>query len=500
MIVTRELEALRAALRDYGRPRHPASEDLREALVAVACGAPPPDPGWLRALGGRRRSTLAMREGAASLLVQLGAWDGHEDLELLASGLLAPPPRVDTDAEMQVVPRLDATGIPLRSIDSADPHEVDDAIYAERDGADIRLWVAIAAPGCWIAPGDPADLAARQRGASLYHPRYHAPMLDPDFCERCCSLLPGSRRPALLFRFRLSPGEELVSEALDLAWVEVREAWTYDDADAALTSDDAPEWLRAAADAALQSEASRIARGAYLLYRADVEVRAPSHGALRIRPAPQVALARRVVSEAMVRVGIAAAAWLELRGIPAPFRGHAAVRPPSLPPGLYVDPADVRAVLAAMGPARVQARSCRHDILGAAAYAQAGSPLRRYGDLLVQHQILAHLAGRAPPFEAGPLLDALRASEGHRKQLRRHERNGRRYFQLLDLAGRGLGTTLRAQVQAGDSRRPPRAHVVDLALEVDLPSYAGSDGEWVNLRVEAVDPLRGKVEVTIDHG
>jgi exoribonuclease-2 len=322
-------------------------------------------------------------------------------------------------------------------------------------------------------------------------------MLDAAFCRDACSLVPAQRRPALLLRLRIDAAGDAVTEAVDLAWVRVAESWTYDDAGRALDDGSAPPWLAAAAEAAQRSETARIARGAYLLYRPDVELRAPPFATPTLRPAPQAALARRVVSEAMVRAGIAVAGWLDVRGLPAPFRGHTAVRPPPLPPGCYTDPADVGAVLRSMGPARVQARSLRHDILGAAAYVQAGSPLRRYGDLLVQHQVLAAMRQRPTPFDAGPLLEALSASEERRRAMRRLERRGRRYFQLLHLAGHGLGTTLRGQVLAGNGRLPPRAQVPELGLEIELPSYAGGEGEWVRLVVDAIDPMRGRIDVHI---
>lgn len=493
---TAELDRARRELSTFGRASAPLSSDVIAELERVAAGGAPPDDRWLRLLGGRRRSRLTMREGAASLLTQLGVWDGHEDLAALASPLLAPPAPAPSPLAMHTEPTLDATDIPLVAIDGADPHEIDDALHVERDGDDLRMWIAIAAPACWILPGDELDLDARTRGASLYHPRYHVPMLDPALSADAASLLPGERRPALLLRLRIDAAGGCVTESLSLAWVRVAAAWSYDQAEAALDAGDAPAWLQAAWEATERSERARIQSGAYLLYRPDVELRAPAHAEPTLRMTPQAARSRRIVSESMVRAGMAIAAWLEQRGVPAPFRGHVAVRQPPSPPGIYVDAADIGAILGAMGPAKVLARSTPHGILGAAAYVQAGSPLRRYGDLLVQHQVLASLSGRATPMDAGPMLEAAQLAAPRRREMRRLERSGMRYFQMLLLSRRGLGVRLRGQIQGGGGG-PPRALVVELGLEVELPSYAGSVGDWVTLVVEGVDPMRRRVDVRI---
>lgn len=491
------LAELQGHLNRFGvLPTAPAGPSLIARLEGVARGGAIPDSSWRALLGGRLRSDAAVAEGAAFLLAKLGAWDGHDDLAALASGLLAPPITIDPACPAAFVPTLDACDLPLVAIDGDNPHEIDDAVFAELDGDDVRWWIAIAAPGCWIAPNSPADLDARKRGASLYHPRYHAAMLDSAAVQQRGSLLPGARREALVLRLRLDKDGNCTTESLDLCWVRVAATWNYDRANAALAEGSAPAWLEACWQAAQRSESARMRQGAYLLYRADTDVIGLPGQDAAVRTAHQLAPARRVVSEAMVRAGMAVAAWLEQRGVAAPFRVNAALRTPELAPDVYSDPADVALVLRAMGPARLQPRAGHHDILGASAYLQIGSPLRRYGDLIAQHQVIASLQGRTPPFDSGAVVDAVAASEGRRRALKALERRGRRYFQLIVIARMGLGSILRAQIIDADSDRP-RAVVPALGLDIELPSYSGATGDWIEVVVEGVEPIEGKLELRL---
>ena len=502
--LTTELAAIVAHFRTLGvAPAKRPSAALVAALEALAVGGPLAAPSWAPLLGGRLRTDSAARTGASHLLAHLGIWDGHDDVELLQSGLGAAPPPIANAATMVVaalaaLTLVDATDLPLHSIDARDPHEIDDAIWAEQDGDDILLTIAVAMPARWIAPGSEADLFARARGTTLYHPRVFAPMIDDEAVRARGSLVAGSRREALLLQTRIDAGGQ--ARLLDIvpAWVCVRKAWTYDEADAALAGPDTPRWLDLAWQATQRSESARISRGAWLLYRADVELRAPPFAEPELRPAPQSSPARRVVSEAMVLAGMVAARWFELRNVPAPFRVQGHGRKPPLSPGLYSEPADVQQVLSCLGPARVEPRGGAHAGLAASGYVQVGSPLRRYGDLLAQHQILASLAGIPLPFDGVGVTRALSQSTAARRDQRKMERRGRRYFTLLLLAAREPGLRLRCQVvDAGEGRNPPRAVSPDYGIDIELPGYGGPVGQWIDVTVEAVDPVAGRLKVRI---
>ncbi len=488
-------------LRAYGQALRPPDEGLLRWLEHLLLGdrtgnygglALAQAAGWPALL--RAPPTGDLGTEALRLLVQLRHFDGHDPLSLLRSPLLLPPPPHDAGVEvagLQALTLADATDVPLHSIDAQDPHEIDDALFAEPDGDATLLTVAIALPGRWMPVGCPADQAACARGAALYHPRHHAPLLDPVAIAERGSLRAGERREALLFRLRVEGDGGLAVLAVGPAWVRVRANLSFQDANAALAGE-APGWLREAFAATQRSERNRIARGAYLLYRDDVDLRAPSFGVPWLEPAPQVAPGRRVVSEAMVLAGVAAARLCAERRLAVPFRHQALGRRPSLPPGLYHEPADVHGALRCMGSGGADTAPRAHVQLGVDGYVQIGSPLRRYGDLLAQQQLLAVLAGKAPPRNAAGVTEAIARSAERRQKLRAAERQGRRTFGLLRLCHEPAGQTQRAQIieAKGSSCR---ALMPDWAQEVELPPRCGSVGAWLRVRVGEIDVASGRV-------
>ena len=578
-----ELTQARTAVLTYGRFDGTPSPALVALLEGMATGRPAPTATWEQALLGRAsigaatstRRTLAA--GAARALADLKIWDGHEDLALLRSGLLAPwpasadvglasAPNLATRATATTTVRFGAVqaqatplhetplhatpcqatpllatpsgepqnpttkshdsadmtrcDLPFRAIDSVDPDEVDDALWAERVGDDVRLVVAFASPSLWIAPRSPADLEARRRGVTLYHPRHLGRMLPAGLLEQS-SLTVGAMRPALICELLITPDGSCALVRLHEARIELAEALVYDDVQvlldaaghsgarhdgtpAAATGEGAaplPDWLDALREATERSEAARIRAGGYLLYRPDIEVRAPAHVPATLRPAPQSSLARRLVAEAMVQACAAVGVYMRAEGLPLPYRTQQIRRDPPLEPGFYVEPADVQSMLGHLGPAQTSARPGRHDILGVDSYVQISSPLRRYPDLLAHYQLIAWLRGQRPPFDRGQIDTALGGQRAAVRERRAAGQRGQRYFQLLDLAREGLGAKLRAQViRAGGPQGRSIAFDSQRVLQIDLPSYLAPVGAWLDLEVVAVDAADGKLEVRAVNG
>ena len=182
-----------------------------EALKRLGCYAPTPfahPKGWdaeaalaAEPLVPRARAFLrdslhrkATAESAWQVLVGLGLWGPHENLDLIrlgtptvfgeeleasAEALVRDPP-ADKDAGR----RRDMRALRAFAIDDASTVEVDDAVSIEAaaqgtvlstgsvddEAVFYRVWVHIADPSRYVTAGSDLDLEARRRGSTLYLP------------------------------------------------------------------------------------------------------------------------------------------------------------------------------------------------------------------------------------------------------------------------------------------------------------------------------------------
>ena len=90
--------------------------------------------------------------------------------------------------------RIDLRELPLITIDGETARDFDDAVYAEPQGKDWRLVVAIADVSFYVKPDDTLDKEAFERGNSVYFPRRVIPMLPEALSNGLCSLNPDVER------------------------------------------------------------------------------------------------------------------------------------------------------------------------------------------------------------------------------------------------------------------------------------------------------------------
>ena len=94
--------------------------------------------------------------------------------------------------------RVDLRDVPFCTIDGEDARDFDDAVYAERNGDQWRLLVAIADVSYYVKPDTPLDVDAQTRATSVYFPRRVIPMLPEKLSNGLCSLNPGVDRCSMV--------------------------------------------------------------------------------------------------------------------------------------------------------------------------------------------------------------------------------------------------------------------------------------------------------------
>jgi exoribonuclease-2 len=443
------------------------------------------------------------------LLVQLAQWDPHQLLSLEGTTWsLGFSRELECEAERLLdlseqeqpgdASRLDLTAQRCVTIDDDDTRDIDDGLALERcsDGR-LRLWIHVADPGRLVEVDSPLDIEARRRGSSLYLASGNLPMFPLSLSTGPFSLRAGVRSAAWSTWVELSHDGDIQSYGISRSWVKPTYRLSYSDADDLIDLAPPEEADLAELDRLLGRRRQwRCRHGALLMDLPEGRIRnRDGQAALEIsEPSP----ARALVAEAMILAGAIAARFAVDRGLALPFRSQL---PAELPPKHELEALPDGAVRFAaikrcLSRGLMGTQPAPHFSLGLPAYAQATSPIRRYGDLVVQRQIQAQLDGDEP-LTCDQLQELLQTFDGAVREGIGISREDQRHWQQVWFEAHRSGQWradflrwLRPQDRLGLVRVEELA--MDLAAE--CPPNA-QPGEAVLLRVHQVDSLRDQLKL-----
>lgn len=443
------------------------------------------------ALGHTQKSKTAAEIGAGedpesahAWLLRSGIWTTRNNPHPARSGHPSKAPELPLGPDDDTG-RLDLTGMAAWAIDNAWSHDPDDAISFDGEA----LWVHVADPASVVLPDTPADREAADRSGTLYLPEGAIPMLPDAALDRFgLGLTPTSR--ALSFRIGMD-ADGLVTEVRVVPSMVSVTRTSYGAADAMLGSGPLAELARIAEVRA----AYRHRNGAIDIAIPEVHVWVDS-GEPKIERVQHYA-SSDVVREMMVLAGEGLARWAFDRGLPFPYYSQEA--PGSredLPDGLAGEFAKRRLMKAGM--AGVQPRA--HQGLGVTMYAQATSPLRRYGDLLGHQQARAALAlesGRAapPPLAADELSMRLARAAAGNQAVRKAERQSELHWTIAWLLDRPGWETDATVVQTGGS--DALLYLPDIGLETRVRASGLQLNSTVRVRFQKADIARLEVQCAL---
>lgn len=390
----------------------------------------------LEALRVKRTGDPARR--AFELLVKLGEFRPDENLFVRRAGIQSRfAADVAAEAErLAATPwprerRRDMTGLTTVAIDDARTTEVDDAFAIEGN----TLHVLIADAGALVPPGSAVEEEASRRATTLYLPEGKVPMLPAVLAEGAASLDAGVDRPALCFSGEIDRDGRLMAFEVFEAVCRVTRRVTYDEADRILAGDGQPgpieDLVRQAAHWMDRHRANRARLGALMLQRNEVSITIDDDGRVDVHAVDANGPARQLVSEMMVAVGVATANWCRDQQVPCIYRAQAP--PDVLPEALgeeVRDPIEQVAILRRLKPTVLTTRALPHFTLGVEAYTQVTSPIRRYQDLLMHHQMKAFLRTGRPMLSDGKLMEVFDEVERQTALRRRVEQDSRRFWTL----------------------------------------------------------------------
>ena len=389
------------------------------------------------------------------LFVDMGIWDEHENLELLKHNI-----PTDHDAEVheavEIVMgqswepdswRTDLSDVLVFSIDASETKDIDDALSFESlPGGGYRVGVHVADPSARIEADSVLDRSARNRGTSIYLPTGNLPMFPGAVSHGPLSLVSGSLRPAVSTLVELDDDFNVVNTDVVASIVDVDHRLTYDEVDAKLEAggdeplDRALAGLREAADHFAEE---RRERGAVDIALPELKLDVDLSGSSPI-VTPRVieagSAARDLVSELMVRGNHFIGEFCRKNGIPMIYRSQDNPEEEvytdelmALPEG----PVREFAKIYKMKPGNITTEPGPHFGLGLPVYVQASSPIRRYGDLVVQRQIKAFLHDQPLPYGDDEIMQIMATVESAADNSKRAERETQRYWTLYYLANLG---------------------------------------------------------------
>jgi exoribonuclease R len=420
-------------------------------------------------------------------------------------------------------PRVDATELPLVTVDPAGSRDLDQAVLVERAGSGYVVHYAIADPGIWIRPGGPLDEESRRRGQTLYAPDSRVPLYPDQLGEGAASLLPDVDRPAVLWRIELDAAGEPGEVDVRRATVRSRQMLTYAAAQVALNVGTAEESLVLLREVGRLRQALEADRGGVSLrlatqevvrvgatYRLGYTAPLPVEGwnaqislltgmcAAQIMLAGKVGLLRTLPTpgadtvEVLRRTaGVLEVEWAAGQAYPEFIRG--------------LDPRDpAHAALLSLSASLLRGAGYtafdgdvpehpEHSAV-AACYAHVTAPLRRLADRFVNEVVLAVCAGDEVPGwvrESLPELPALMTASSRLQRDLEHRVID--YVEAVVMAGR-IGETFRAVVVESDDDAAV-LQLIEPAVRTRVKGAGWPLGEQVEVRLMEADPVARRVEL-----
>jgi len=440
------------------------------------------------------------------------------------------PPDVLAEAERRAaeppLPELDATDVPLVTLDPPGSRDLDQAVHLAARGDGFRVSYAIADVGAFVRLGSALDREARRRGQTLYSPDRRTPLHPPVLTEGAASLLPDQLRPAVLWTIDLDSDGEPVRVDLRRARVRSRAQLDYPAVQAQADAGTLPEPLALLPVIGALLERGATERGAIELGTPDQEVEAAPDGGWTLVLRGDLPVEGWNAQISLLTGRCAAALMLDggvgvLRTLP-PARREDVARLKLLAPALGVEwPADAGPgeVIASLDPTRPGHAAFLEEsvaLLRGAAYTpfdgappvQAGhagvgapyshvtAPLRRLVDRFGTEVCLALAAGAEPAPElraALPELPALMAASDRRtREVERAVVDATEAWLLQDRVGQTFSAVV---VDAEDGRGT--VVLDEHAIRGRCQGEGLRPGTRVGVRLEEADVVARSIRFTL---
>jgi len=445
-----------------------------------------------------KKAGLTAPHAGHELLVKAGIWDRDENLALLRSDQpvefsesclqITENLREATAEQLLADPkRKDLRSLNTLTIDGAFTRDFDDAIHiVKKENGQVEVGIHITDVSYYVPVKSPLFAEARERATSIYFPEGHIPMLPKLLSLDLCSLIQGKIRPSISFLVTLTAEGALVHSTIVPAIIEVKRQLSYREVDGLIDRD--PD-LAALNVVRQQLRQQRVDQGALLLSLPDVNIDIRDRDHIQVYLSPVDTPARNLISELMILANGLAAAYMASREAPGLFRSQPPPRKRIIS-GVQNSLTDIAHQRRFLARGELTSHPKPHSGLGLNSYTTITSPIRRFLDLAMQHQLSHMIHGQGILFSseecktfAGVIQQKLGRANAIRQQ--RH-----RYWILRYLAPKEGQQVNGLVVGVG----PKRVNLLlcDCLFDVDLPpnpAFPVEPGDTVRIRLARVRPL-----------
>jgi exoribonuclease-2 len=236
-------------------------------------------------------------------------------------------------------------------------------------------------------------------------------MLPPYLSCDVASLTAGEVRSSIIIRVWLDDQAEITNSTISRETIKVLKRLHYSDADKLIaeSEDQMADDLRNLLDCAKILQNKRIDNGAFNLHRQEYKI-GVENNQIKLAVLERNSPSRTLVSEMMVLANHVAAKYADTHQVPLIYRVQA---PPSEPISkeMMTDPLGFHKVRKFLGRSSLSLQAGQHSGLGLSMYTQFTSPLRRFADLVMQRQLIAHSTGEEIPYNEEELFQVLETAE-----------------------------------------------------------------------------------------
>lgn len=444
-----------------------------------------------------KKAALTGPHDAYHLLIKAGVWQEHENVSLLRYQIpVAFPDEIAAAADQAPEPvaeelvgrnRRDFRELPLLTIDGESTRDYDDALHVEQRDETFLVGIHISDVAHYVMPGTPIYTEAARRMTSLYFPETQVPMLPPALSEGVCSLVVGKARAAVSVMVLLSPKGEVLEFDLIPSLVEVKRQLSYPEAEKLAESGD---WeLQTLARLSEQLKQRRIEKGALLLPVPDVNISIDPEGKVAVALSPVDTVSRSLVAEFMVLANTLSAQFVADRQAPGLFRAQDEPHQ-RLVAGGEKDLFSVFRQRKQLKPGELLVYPKPHSGVGVMQYTTITSPIRRFLDLVMQHQVKHLLSGKGPMFSVDEFAGIAGDINTVLARVNQVRRTRHRYW-LLRYLEQKAGARVQALLV---NKGPKRINLVllDCLMDADMPpsqALSAKPGDVVSVRLAKVDAL-----------